>query len=86
MTETDTLSRAIGLYQKASDLAGHLRENLDEAGLSIVAGESITLFGCRAEVTVAWPDGLPMGFTDEAALRDFCAQWLSESRARRQNR
>lgn len=58
----------------------HERET--EIVLAILAGEPVTLFGQPARITVAWPEGLPMGMDSEEQLREYAANWLAEVRGR----
>jgi len=50
--------------------------------LAILAGEGGTLFGRRVEFTVSFPDGMPMGWKDEAEMREWASGELARVRER----
>ena len=58
-------------------------DRCDEIVMSILAGETVTIFGKPVEFTLSWPDGMPLQFTDEAELREWSAEWLAQIRERR---
>lgn len=78
---TDPDTRWMGMFFDATNKASDAQRRQDEMVLELLAGEPITLFGRRVEITFTWPDGLPMGHTDEAAFRAEMVEWLARHRA-----
>lgn len=66
----------IDLAQTAMAHRDQLARRIEEIPLAMIAGENITIFGRRAEVSISWPDGLPMGMSAEE-LKDYAAELLT---------
>lgn len=73
--------RWVDLVAEASAGRDLLARQRDELALSLLAGEPVTIFGKRVEVTLAWPDGPPFDMAEDE-LRAYAANWLRESRTR----
>ncbi|WP_431976164.1 hypothetical protein [Micromonospora haikouensis] len=51
----------------------------DLQSLALLAGEACTLLGKPAQITITWPEGTPMGMTEQQ-LQGWAADTLAELR------
>lgn len=74
MTTRD--ARWAELVSKVSRQRDEMARTADRHALTILAGGHMELMGKPVEFTLSWPAGLPAGFTDETALKEWAADCL----------